>query len=106
MKKFLLGLAATMLAGSMAVAQSQPATATSPNNPNATQTARTDVPADRNTDHNNNYSWLGLFGLLGLAGLAGRRDRARTYDADRTRTFEGDRADRVIRERDDIRRAG
>ena len=97
MKKTLLTLAATLLAGSMAVAQSQPATATNPNDPNATQVARTNVPVNRN-DHN--YSWLGLLGLLGLAGLAGRRDRVATYDSGR------DRTDRVVRERDDIRRAG
>ena len=104
MKKILLTLAATLLTGAMAAAQSQPASATKSNDPNATQVARTDVPADR-TDHNN-YSWIGLLGLLGLAGLAKRREGVRSYDADKNRDLGRGRTEHVVRDRDDIRRAG
>jgi MYXO-CTERM domain-containing protein len=112
MKKTLMTLAVPLLAGTIAVAQSQPATATKANDPNATQVAHTDVPTNH-TD-NPNYSWIGLLGLIGLAGLARRREGVRTYDVDRNREFDRNRAETVVRDRndvvardrDDIRRAG
>jgi len=100
MKKTLLSFATVLLACTMAVAQSHPATATNPNDPNATQVAHTETPVDR-TDHNN-YSWIGLLGLLGLAGLARRREGVRTYDADRNRDFERNRVETVVRDRNDV----
>jgi MYXO-CTERM domain-containing protein len=115
MKKTLLSLAVPLLAGTMAVAQSHPATATNPNNPSATQVAHTNEPVDRTADHNN-YSWIGLLGLLGLAGLARRREGVRTYDVDRNRDMDRNRVDTIVRDRDvvvrdrndrdDIRRVG
>ena len=103
MKRLITACMTLLLAGVMA-AQTQPATATVPSDPAATQVAHPErnVPVQTH----DNYSWIGLLGLLGLAGLARRREGVRTHVVERTTVNDRDRNERFGRDRDDIRRVG